>query len=151
MKEKTKIHFVSSSTNNTPKHIAVIMDGNRRFAKTILKKSVAHGHMAGFKKLSEVIIWCRLLKVKILTCYAFSVENFKRSDEEVEILMNMLKDKLTDIDNKKEELVKNNIQVNIVGELTKLPLKIQNIITSIHESSTKYPEVTLNICIGSVF
>lgn len=65
-----------------PKHIAFIMDGNRRYAaKTNVQKVV--GHTKGFEKLSECLQWCRELGVTEVTVYAFSIENFKRSQEEV--------------------------------------------------------------------
>lgn len=65
-----------------PTHIAFIMDGNRRYA-TKTKVEKVEGHSKGFEKLAECLQWCRELGVKEVTVYAFSIENFKRSKEEV--------------------------------------------------------------------
>ncbi|MGC8693962.1 MAG: polyprenyl diphosphate synthase, partial [Thermoplasmata archaeon] len=69
-----------------PEHIAIIMDGNRRFAREYGLNN-AEGHKKGKEKVEEVLNWCLELNVKILTVYAFSTENFKRSNEEIEDLM----------------------------------------------------------------
>jgi ditrans,polycis-polyprenyl diphosphate synthase len=75
-----------------PKHIAIIMDGNRRFAKQNKVEKI-NGHNKGFEKLTEVLFWCNRLGIKEVTVYAFSIENFKRSKEEVEQLFNLARKK----------------------------------------------------------
>lgn len=71
-----------------PNHIAFIMDGNRRYAtKTNVGK--AEGHSKGFEKLAECVQWCKELGVKEVTVYAFSIENFKRSEDEVNMLFRL--------------------------------------------------------------
>ncbi|KAH9636704.1 hypothetical protein HF086_003252 [Spodoptera exigua] len=79
-------------TGRIPKHVAFIMDGNRRYAK---KNSVDNcaGHYKGFDKLSETLKWCLDLGIPEVTVYAFSIENFKRSKEEVDGLMDLARDK----------------------------------------------------------
>lgn len=79
-------------TGAVPKHVAFIMDGNRRFAQ---KKNVQkiEGHTKGFDKLAETLQWCLDLGIPEVTVYAFSIENFKRSKEEVDTLMRLAKDK----------------------------------------------------------
>ncbi|XP_010785678.1 dehydrodolichyl diphosphate synthase complex subunit DHDDS [Notothenia coriiceps] len=75
-----------------PKHVAFIMDGNRRFAR---KKQMERqeGHMQGFNKLAETLRWCKNLNIQEVTVYAFSIENFKRSQNEVDELMVLAKQK----------------------------------------------------------
>jgi ditrans,polycis-polyprenyl diphosphate synthase len=75
-----------------PRHIAIIMDGNRRFARQNHVVTI-QGHAAGFDKLKETLEWCLGLGVDTVTVYAFSIENFKRSPEEVDGLMALAKEK----------------------------------------------------------
>ena len=75
-----------------PNHIAIIMDGNRRFAKQNKVEKIK-GHDKGFEKLAEVLLWCNKLNVKEVTVYAFSIENFHRAKEEVEQLFNLAREK----------------------------------------------------------
>ena len=78
-----------------PKHASFIMDGNRRFAREAHIPR-AEGHLHGFEKLLEVLEWCLFLGVKEVSLYGFSIENFKRSKEEVDALMELAFTKLTD-------------------------------------------------------
>ena len=77
-------------TNNLPKHIAIIMDGNRRWAKQ-RGLSTREGHMAGARALENISKFCNEIGIKYLTVYAFSTENWKRSKQEVSALMAILK------------------------------------------------------------
>ena len=81
-------------TGNIPKHVAIIMDGNRRFAKKMHYGRAFQGHVLGFEKLKETLHWCLDLGVTEVTVYAFSIENFKRSKEEVDGLMELTKQKI---------------------------------------------------------
>ncbi|XP_033096392.1 dehydrodolichyl diphosphate synthase complex subunit DHDDS-like, partial [Anneissia japonica] len=75
-----------------PKHVAIIMDGNRRFAKKHQYDSTL-GHAKGFDKLAETLMWCSELGINEVTIYAFSIENFKRSKEEVNYIMDLAREK----------------------------------------------------------
>lgn len=75
-----------------PRHVAIIMDGNRRFAKNHKMQKI-EGHMSGFDKLVEALTWCFTMNIKEVTVYAFSIENFKRSKEEVDGLFNLATEK----------------------------------------------------------
>lgn len=77
-----------------PQHVAIIMDGNRRFAKKMQYSRTFQGHVQGFDKLLETLEWCLDLGITELTVYAFSIENFKRSKEEVDGLMELAKQKV---------------------------------------------------------
>ncbi|KAF6776345.1 hypothetical protein AHF37_03949 [Paragonimus kellicotti] len=107
-----------------PEHIAIIMDGNRRFAATNNMKT-SDGHLQGFSKLSETLRWCKDLGVKELTVFAFSVENFNRSSEEVSFLLQLAADKLSELLEKIEELCADGICVRLIGNLSTLPTRIQ--------------------------
>ncbi len=78
-----------------PKHVAIIMDGNRRFARKMQYSRTFQGHVLGFDKFMETLEWCLDLGITELTVYAFSIENFKRPKEEVDGLMELAKQKVT--------------------------------------------------------
>lgn len=75
-----------------PNHVAIIMDGNRRYARETKVEKIK-GHNKGFEKLAEVLFWCNKLGIKEVTVYAFSIENFKRSKEEVDQLFTLAREK----------------------------------------------------------
>jgi ditrans,polycis-polyprenyl diphosphate synthase len=107
-----------------PNHIAFIMDGNRRFATKINKKKY-EGHAEGFEKLSETLQWCLDLGIKEVTVYAFSIENFKRSPEEVDTLMSLAREKFKKMLEEQDKLMEQGICIRIIGNLKLLPLDIQ--------------------------
>ena len=110
-----------------PKHVAIIMDGNGRWAKAKNMVRVA-GHRAGAESVREVVKAAGEFGVKYLTLYAFSVENWKRPKGEVHTLMNLLEKFLRD---ELEELMKNNIRLQAIGRLSDLP---ENVRERLHES-----------------
>ena len=145
---------ILTSTNSTPKHIAFIMDGNRRYAKTKLNtQNVLQGHNAGFNKLIEILVWCRLLKIRIVSVYAFSIENFKRSDHEVGGLFKIFEEKLLELASPKnlEKLKENRIKIKFVGEIDRLPGDFKSRIdqiTNVNFGEGNEAECTLNICLA---
>ena len=102
-------------TRVLPTHIAIIMDGNGRWAK---KRSLPRtaGHVAGAKTFKNIARYCNKIGLKYLTVYAFSTENWKRPRDEVKGIMNLLRDYLKDAENFKDE----NIKVNFIGDRTPL-------------------------------
>ncbi|XP_042863347.1 dehydrodolichyl diphosphate synthase complex subunit DHDDS-like [Penaeus japonicus] len=109
-----------------PRHLAVIMDGNRRFARKEHQNTLT-GHTRGFHKLTEVLSWCRDLGINEVTAYAFSIENFKRSKQEVDGLMDLAAEKLAELLEEKEKLSKHGVCIRILGNLTLLPERIQRL------------------------
>lgn len=103
--------------NRIPAHIAIIMDGNGRWAKKRLLPRVA-GHNAGMLAMKEILKRASSLGVKHLTVYAFSTENWKRSDEEISGIFKLL---VKYIDSELEELNSNNVRVKILGDYSMLP------------------------------
>ncbi|KAF3339573.1 dehydrodolichyl diphosphate synthase 6-like isoform X1 [Carex littledalei] len=108
-----------------PAHIALIMDGNRRFAKrhVLLEDGTdpASGHRVGFKSLMSTIQYCYEMGMKCVTVYAFSTDNFKRGPEEVELLMNLMKEKLDEVLTDENMLKKLDVKINIWGHLELIP------------------------------
>ncbi len=127
-----------------PKHIAIIMDGNRRWAKN--KGLPAKlGHAEGVKTLENITKYCDKIGIKFLTVYAFSTENWKRSKEEVDDLMNLLSKYIKDFDKKNDV---DNIKVRIIGDITKLRQDLQEGIIRIQEKTKNNTGLTFNIAIN---
>ncbi len=123
----------NDTKNNAPRHVAIILDGNGRWAnKSFLPR--AAGHKAGAKTVEDVCEWAWDLGIKYLTVYAFSTENWKRSEDEVRTLMTLLRDYL------KNCLIrsrKNNMRVRVIGDKSRLAPDLQASIDELErESST---------------
>ncbi|KAG5888767.1 hypothetical protein JTB14_021511 [Gonioctena quinquepunctata] len=110
-----------------PNHVAFIMDGNRRYA-TKTKVQKAEGHSKGFEKLAECLQWCRELGIREVTVYAFSIENFKRSKDEVDTLLKLAKEKFQRIFEEKDKLMEEGICIRVIGNLTLLPEDLRQLI-----------------------
>jgi undecaprenyl diphosphate synthase len=105
-----------------PEHIAIIMDGNGRWAKNRGLPRTA-GHAAGSKKFKEIARYCNKIGIKYLTVYAFSTENWKRPQEEVDAIMNIFRDYLRDSANFKSE----NIMLKFIGDRNGMPEDINKL------------------------
>jgi undecaprenyl diphosphate synthase len=102
-----------------PKHVAIIMDGNGRWAKKQGLPRI-YGHKKGSNAVREVVEACVELEIPYLTLYAFSTENWNRPKDEIEALMNLL---IEALEQEMENLMKNNIRLHAIGDLQKLPEK----------------------------
>lgn len=112
---------------NELKHLAIIMDGNGRWAKKrAWLRSV--GHEAGANSLENIVIFCAQNGIKFLTLYAFSTENWKRPQSEIDFLMKLLKDFLI---KKRQMFIKNNIKFTAIGDLSKFSQDLQDEINSL--------------------
>lgn len=103
--------------NKVPQHIAIIMDGNGRWAKSRMMPRT-YGHKAGVETIRKVVKEAKRLGVKYLTLYAFSTENWKRPKDEVSALMKLL---VTYLRSELAELDKNDVKINTIGDISKLP------------------------------
>jgi len=131
---------------NIPKHIGIICDGNRRFAK-VLGEEPWRGHELGAEKIREIITWCHEFGIKILTLWLFSTENFKRPDEEKEKLFEIAKKTADDFI--KEPLVKEyGIRLNLIGNLTRFPEDVKSALQNAVEQTKNNSGFLLNIAIG---
>ena len=111
---------------NIPQHVAIIMDGNGRWAKKRGLPRTA-GHKQGAENIRKIAIACNDLGIKALTCYAFSTENWKRPESEVDYLCKLPK---LFFNRYLAELKKNNIRVTFLGEIERFPKETQNVITT---------------------
>jgi len=130
-----------------PSHLALIMDGNRRFAKQ-MQKEVLHGHKEGFKTLTNVLAWCRDIGITEVTAYAFSIENFKRSKEEVDGLMELACEKFGQLLDEVGRLKEHGICVRVIGKLDLLPPKLRAIAAKITLATAGNSVCTLNIAMA---
>jgi len=126
------------------KHLAIIMDGNRRWAKKNNLPSF-EGHRRGYEKMKEVGKWCIDRNITTLTVYAFSIENWNRNESEINYLMDLLYKALTvEI----EEFNKYNIKLKIIGTREKLSEKLIKAIVAAEEKTKNNNKGTLNICLN---
>lgn len=128
-----------------PKHVAFIMDGNRRFAQKC-RMERAEGHSQGFEKLAETLRWCLNLNIREVTVYAFSIENFKRSKEEVDGLMELARQKFTRLLEEQANLKKHSVRIRVLGNLSLLPGDIQELIAQAMLATQSYNKCFLNVC-----
>lgn len=127
-----------------PTHIAIIMDGNGRWAKKRFLPRTA-GHKAGVETIREVVKECSRLNIKYLTLYAFSTENWKRPKIEIDTLMNLL---VTYLKNEIRELHKNNVKITTIGDISKLPEMCINELDRARELTKYNTGVTLNLALN---
>ena len=130
--------------NNLPKHIAIIMDGNGRWAKErgFLR---AIGHESGTKSVRDTVEACSELGIKNLTLYAFSSENWNRPKLEVQTLMQLL---ISSLKKELPTMQKNSIRLNAIGNLNNLPKKVQKELLYVVESTKENIEMTLTLALS---
>lgn len=129
-----------------PQHVAIIMDGNRRYAKE-LGLDPKLGHLFGRDKLEQVLEWCFELGIKNLTVYAFSTENFQRDGAEVQTLMDLCKSEL-DKAAKDSRIHKNKVKIRIIGKLESLPERIAKSAQHLMERTKEYDRHSFNIALA---
>jgi len=130
--------------NKLPKHLAIIMDGNGRWAeKKGLPRSA--GHREGAKTVRRVITSCLNFNIPILTLFAFSTENWKRPKNEINYLIKLFERVLN---KEKENFIKNNIKINFIGRLNELPDSLNETMNGLSESTRKNNKLILNIAIN---
>lgn len=133
-----------SQEQQVPKHIAIIMDGNGRWAKKRFLPRIA-GHKQGVETLKEITKHANKLGVKILTVYAFSTENWTRPEEEVKFIMNLPKMFFNQF---MPELIENNIRLTTIGDITYLPEETQKVLNEAIEKTQDSTGMILNIAIN---
>jgi len=129
-----------------PKHIAIILDGNRRFAKARNLPSFK-GHEAGADTVEKLLDWAKELNVKELTLYTLSTENLKRTKEEVDYLFKLMKKWFDKLKNDKR-VHENKVKVRFVGELSLLPKDLRDLCLEIENKTSSYNNYIINFCIA---
>jgi len=132
---------------NIPHHLGIIIDGNRRWAK---EKGLPglEGHRQGFKKVKDSIDWCQKRGIKILTLFVFSTENWQRSKVEVNYLMRLLKQGLSDFKKNIQKTNKKGIKIKAIGSKEKLPEFLRKEIKEIEELTQDNDKMTVNFALS---
>ncbi len=136
--------FQADSQSNFPRHVAIVMDGNGRWAKRRLLPRL-EGHRQGAKSVRRAVEFCRRNGIEYLTLYAFSTENWKRPQGEVSGLMKLL---MQFIDSELEEIHANDIRLMTIGELKRLPLHVVEKIQDAIEKTSNNKSMVLNIALS---
>lgn len=131
---------------NNPEHIAVILDGNRRYAKKLgIPKFM--GHEKGFNKIMELLKWCIELGIKELTLYCFSTENFKRDKKEVDYLFSLFRKKIGDF--KKDKTIHDSkVKISFIGRISMFPEDMQKSMNELMEMTKDYENHKLNLALA---
>ena len=130
--------------NEIPNHVAIIMDGNGRWATRQGKKRT-DGHYAGYKRFKQTALYILDKGVKYLSVFAFSTENFKRSEEEVNYLMNLF---VTAFKKDKDFFIRNNVKVLFSGRKEPLSDEVYNTMKEIEEYTKECTKGVFNVCIN---
>lgn len=133
---------MSQRMNDVPQHIAIIMDGNGRWAQQRGQVRSA-GHVAGVETTKEIIADCVRLGVKYLTIYAFSTENWGRPESEVSALMGLI---LTEL--KEELFVKNNVRMRWIGDRSRMPEQVRKHLEEMEEETKDFDTMVLTVAIS---
>lgn len=128
--------------NNIPQHIAIIMDGNGRWA-TERGKNRSFGHQAGVEAVRRITSECTRLGVKYLTLYTFSTENWNRPDDEIAALMGLVLTSLED-----EIFMKNNVRFRVIGDVQRLPDAVQEKLRETEEHTAKNDAMTMVVALS---
>ena len=130
--------------NDLPNHLAIIMDGNGRWASDKGEKRI-FGHRNGVKAVQKVVEEAAELKIKHLTLFAFSTENWKRPREEIGVLMKLL---VSSLKSEFEKLLKNRIKLNVIGNIHQLPKIVQNELNYVINKTKNNSKMTLTLALS---
>ena len=129
---------------NVPRHVGIILDGNRRFSKKLMLKPWK-GHEYGAKKIESLLEWCKELNIKEITLYCFSIENFNRPKEEFNYLMNLFKEEFIKL---KDDSRLNEIKVNFIGRINMFPKEVLNSMNVLMEKTKNNKPYILNFAMA---
>lgn len=129
-----------------PQHIAIIMDGNRRYARE-QGLETREGHIAGKEKIREVLRWCIKIGIKHLTVYAFSTENFNRDETEVDFLMKLIEESLREMADD-PETVEKQVRIQMIGERDLIPQALSEAIDYAEEKTKGFDQYVFSMAIA---
>ncbi|SDR01890.1 polyprenyl diphosphate synthase [Natronobacterium texcoconense] len=138
--------LLSREIAGAPTHVAVIQDGNRRYARK-QGEDAPDGHRAGAKTTERVLEWCQDVGVEELTLYAFSTENFERPEEENEALFDLLCEKLREFADA-DRVHDNEVCIRAIGETEMLPERVQEAVDYAERQTREYDQFVLNIALA---
>ena len=132
--------------HHIPRHIAIIQDGNRRFAR-MMRMQKSEGHRLGADRTEEMLDWANELGIRYITLYSFSTENFNRESDEVKMLFELFRNKFTSITSD-HRVHQKHIRVQMVGDRSLLPDDLLQAIEAAEESTARYSDFYLNIALA---
>lgn len=127
-----------------PKHLGIILDGNRRFAKRLMQNP-EKGHEWGYKKVKELLKWCKEFKIKELTVYAFSLENFDRPKQEFNYIMKLFKKAFNELSKEKDL---NKTKISFIGRIWMFSKDIQKIMLNLVEKTKNNKPFKVNFAMA---
>ncbi len=130
--------------NKLPRHIAIIMDGNGRWAQNHTLGRIM-GHQKGVEAVQRTVRLCREIGIKYLTLYAFSVENWSRPDQEIKALMKILREYLR---SELDEMLRNGIRLATIGDIDSLQEPVRNLLQETMERTAENKEMVLNLALS---
>jgi tritrans,polycis-undecaprenyl-diphosphate synthase [geranylgeranyl-diphosphate specific] len=137
---------VQSELTEVPSHVAVIQDGNRRYAESRGVERTA-GHKAGAQTTEDLLRWCDQLGIEEVTLYAFSTENFERPAEEREAIFDLVTEKLREFADA-EDVHEKEVRIRAIGELEQLPQRVRDAVRYADERTAEYDNLQLNIALA---
>jgi short-chain Z-isoprenyl diphosphate synthase len=132
---------------NLPRHIGIIMDGNRRFARAAGTANVTFGHQRGADKLRQVLSWCYDAGIPVVTVWSFSLDNFQRDTSEVEDLLHLFETKTRELAEQHEVHTKE-VRVRYIGKIELLPESLRQAIRDVEQATAGYDRYHLNIAMA---
>ncbi len=129
-----------------PKHVAIILDGNRRFARRLMAKPWK-GHEFGAEKVKKLLEWCAELGIREVTLYTWSVENFNRPKEEFDYLMKLFRESFEKVLNS-SEIHDRRIRINFLGRLHMFPDDVRQAMAKLMEATKGYDSYIVNFCMA---
>ncbi|CAD8131936.1 unnamed protein product [Paramecium pentaurelia] len=134
-----------------PNHVGVIMDGNRRYAKQ-RKMEPTDGHIQGYQSFLNLLQWGQKLGIKEISVFAFSIENYNRQKDEVQFLMELMKQKMHHLQHDLNFIDKNQVKIKCCGDLDFLQdQELKSKLLELENYSSKYSQYKLNICFSYNF
>ena len=133
-------------SSNVPKHLGIILDGNRRFAKRLMLKPFK-GHEWGAKKIQELFEWCKEYNIKELTLYAFSIENFDRPKLEFDFLMDLFEKEFKKVKHD-DKIYDEKIKINFIGRIDMFPEKVKKQMRDLMASTKSHDKFIVNFAMA---
>jgi len=140
------LRHIHDQIEKVPTHVAVIQDGNRRYARE-QGESAPDGHRAGAGTTERLLDWCADLGIAELTLYAFSTENFARPDEELEPLFDLLKRKLLEFSDA-DRVHRKGVRIRVIGDIDRLPERVRNAVAVAERRTADNDRFTLNVALA---
>ncbi len=131
-----------------PEHVGIILDGNRRYAKSLGLSNIIIGHEQGSDKLFEVLDWCTEFNIRVISIWIFSLDNFSRGKEEVDAILALIERKAKEYTHDNDDVHKKQVRVRYIGKLDLLPQGLREAIGEMESATKKYGKQFLNVAVA---